>query len=121
MFAELAFAVALIQQSPPQSYSAGPHTWTAVHTAGQLPWKTPPGIQYPDQARDRDIYRGDVTIGCEVRLDTGRLENCRVLAETPEGVGFGRRAVVGLGQSYLDTTRWSEPLVAVRVGFVGNF
>src|SRR5690606_9376424 len=43
----------------------------------------------------RQAGRGVIT--CEVRLDT-RLENCRLVSETPSGQGFGQAALASAGE-----------------------
>lgn len=48
------------------------------------------GRYVPDRARATRTY-GRVDLSCRIRLDT-RVENCRVLRETPEGYGFGEAA-----------------------------
>jgi periplasmic protein TonB len=54
---------------------------------------SPADIQrvYPVAAR-RARVSGNVLLSCRIRLDT-RLENCRVLRETPAGQGFGAAAL----------------------------
>lgn len=47
---------------------------------------------------------GMVTLRCTIRLDS-RLENCRVLSETPSGFGFGAAAV----RIAIDRFRFSPP------------
>lgn len=46
---------------------------------------------YPPAAR-RARISGNVLLSCRIRLDT-RLENCRVVRETPVGQGFGEAAL----------------------------
>ncbi len=48
------------------------------------------GRYVPPRARATRTY-GDVSLRCTVRLDT-RVENCRILRETPSGYGFGDAA-----------------------------
>lgn len=49
------------------------------------------GRYYPDSALDRSVS-GRAVITCNVRLDT-RVEDCRVVGESPAGMGFGEAAV----------------------------
>lgn len=48
------------------------------------------GRYVPPGARATRTY-GDVSLRCTVRLDT-RVENCRIVRETPAGYGFGEAA-----------------------------
>ena len=48
------------------------------------------GRYVPARARSTRTY-GDVSLRCQVRLDT-RVENCRVVSESPTGYGFGDAA-----------------------------
>lgn len=50
---------------------------------------------YPPAAR-RARISGNVLLSCRIRLDT-RLENCRVVRETPAGQGFGQAALATVG------------------------
>ncbi|HEY0053206.1 MAG TPA: TonB family protein, partial [Caulobacteraceae bacterium] len=47
--------------------------------------------EYPREAR-RTRQTGQVQLECRIRLDT-RLEGCRVMRETPAGLGFGPAAI----------------------------
>ncbi|HEX4181338.1 MAG TPA: TonB family protein [Caulobacteraceae bacterium] len=77
---------------------------TETHVASNPPtkiigdpnWvKRPDGAQfakyYPQRAQDAEID-GTATLSCAVTA-TGRLEGCRVIAETPSGVGFAAAAL----------------------------
>jgi protein TonB len=46
---------------------------------------------YP-RAAQRARISGNVLLSCRIRLD-GRLDNCRVVRESPEGQGFGEAAL----------------------------
>lgn len=48
--------------------------------------------EYPETAAAGNIGLATVRIGCIVPAD-GRLEECRVLYEAPDGMGFGRAAL----------------------------
>lgn len=57
----------------------------------------------PAAARRRRVD-GMVTLRCTIRLDS-RLENCRIMTETPSGMGFGAAAV----RVATDRFRFSPP------------
>ena len=71
----------------PGSGSSGPRLITGP-TMGQV------RANHPPAARSR---YGRVELSCRIRLDT-RLDGCRVVRETPAGLGFGEAglAVSGL-------------------------
>lgn len=63
---------------------------------GQPNWLKRPGPgefarYYPARALDRELS-GEARLSCTVSA-VGALSSCRVLAETPEGLGFGAAAV----------------------------
>ena len=60
-----------------------------------LVWRKSPEINFPDRAR---YETGMAAILCLVRRD-GRLQDCTVESEFPEGSGFGRAATLGAHQS----------------------
>lgn len=64
---------------------------------------------YPRAALSaRQGGRGVIT--CEVRLDT-RLDNCRLVSETPSGQGFGQAALAAAGEfRFQPPTRDGRPL-----------
>lgn len=76
-------------------------------------------VRGPDSAQIARVYpraalsarqggRGVIT--CEVRLDT-RLENCRLVSETPPGQGFGQAALAAAGDfRFQPPTRDGRPL-----------
>jgi protein TonB len=65
--------------------SGGPPRFIAGPTSRQI-------ADAASAAAKRARVDGMVTLRCTIRLDT-RLENCRVLNETPTGLGFGEAAV----------------------------
>ncbi len=76
--------------SPP-----GEDTAPAGENFAGLVWRKSPEINFPDRAR---YETGMAAILCEVRRD-GRLQDCTVESEFPEGSGFGRAATLGAHQS----------------------
>jgi len=56
-----------------------------------LVWRQSPEIEFPDRAR---YEVGLAAIVCHVR-ETGRLRDCTIESEFPEGSGFGRAATFG--------------------------
>lgn len=61
-------------------------------------------VRAAEQRRIRARVNATVNVRCELRADT-RLENCRVLNETPAGLGFGEAAV----QVAIDRFRFEVP------------
>jgi TonB family protein len=55
-------------------------------------WLRPPQAEYPALALSRGIEEGRVTLECLATM-SGALESCRVLSESPAGVGFGDSAL----------------------------
>lgn len=70
---------------------SGPDDSPAEEDFAGLVWARSPDISYPSQARHD---RGLAAILCYVR-DNGRLRDCSVESEFPEGSGFGRAATLG--------------------------
>lgn len=60
-----------------------------------LRWAQPPEISFPSRARYEE---GLAAIACRVR-ESGRLRDCTVESEFPEGSGFGRQATLGAHRS----------------------
>ena len=67
-----------------------------------------------------DPVRGRVRLECEVRTD-GRLEDCRILSETPEGAGFGAAALSGASRARVPPNRRGGRAVNERVTFDMTF
>lgn len=63
-----------------------------------LVWEHQAFPQYPETAALRRIPLASVRLACIVPAD-GRLNECRVLSETPERLGFGRNALVAARNS----------------------
>ncbi len=74
---------------------------------------------YPEQARRNNI-QGDAALRCGVR-DDGRLADCRVVAETPEGYGFADGAAQAARRARIDpqslVNEAPDRTVLVRVRF----
>jgi TonB family protein len=66
--------------------------------AGGLTWAQQVLPEYPEAAATRDIGLASVRLACIVPAN-GRLEECRVLYEAPDGLGFGRNALVAARNS----------------------
>jgi len=63
--------------------------------ASNVPWLEAPtyadvAAAYPAKARERKVG-GQATLSCKFKAD-GRLDDCRVLGESPFGMGFGAAA-----------------------------
>lgn len=84
-----------------------------------VPWARSPQVEYPAVALSRGVSRGVVTIDCAVET-TGALSDCRTSEDQPAELGFGRMALSAMRQARVDTTRWTQPRVAVRLSFVSN-
>lgn len=98
---------------------AGPDGSTQPWLRGGTPapsgpprWLRRPSPVFPDRALSRGVTRGSVELSCTVD-GSGRLSDCEVVRETPEGLGFGasalretrralaaQRVVNGVPQSY---------------------
>ena len=84
-----------------------------------VPWAISPQVEYPAVALSRGVSRGLVTIDCAVET-TGALSDCRTTEDQPAELGFGRMALSAMRQARVDTARWTQPRVAVRLSFVSN-
>lgn len=60
--------------------------------SGPPRWLRRPTPEFPDRALDRGVMRGSVELSCTVD-GSGRLANCEVMQETPQGLGFGASAL----------------------------
>jgi len=67
--------------------AAGPITWAHMATP-----------EYPEAAMSSQIALASARLACLVPPD-GRFEQCRVLYESPDGLGFGRSALVAAQNS----------------------
>ena len=68
---------------------SGPGTGTVRARPIRFPSPAEKRRVHPSAARDQ---AGRGVIACRIRLDT-RLEACRILEESPPGLGFGRAAL----------------------------
>jgi protein TonB len=84
-----------------------------------VPWTRSPQVEYPAAALSRGVDRGVVTIDCAVET-TGALSDCRTIEDQPAELGFGRMALSAMRQARVDTARWTQPRVAVRLSFVSS-
>lgn len=66
--------------------------------SGTVTWRHQVPPEYPEAAADRDIALASVRLACIVPAN-GRLDECRVLYEAPDGLGFGRNALVAARKS----------------------
>lgn len=66
--------------------------WDLRPRASNLDWARRPLPEYPQTAVAAGGPTGDVRVACIVPAD-GRLRDCRVVSETPAGVGFGQSAL----------------------------
>lgn len=66
--------------------------------AGSITWAHHVLPEYPEAAVMRDVALASVRLACIVPAD-GRLEECRVLYEAPDGLGFGRNALAAARSS----------------------
>jgi protein TonB len=70
---------------PPPPKTIGNPNWLSRPDGAQL------AAFYPRRAMDNDID-GSATLACAVTA-IGRLDDCRIVAESPAGVGFGAAAL----------------------------
>lgn len=66
--------------------------------AGSVTWAQQVLPEYPEEGAARNIGLASVRLACIVPAN-GRLNECRVLYEAPEGLGFGRNALVAARNS----------------------
>lgn len=77
--------------------------WTVRFSAPEAPtlfailedprWAVPPRPVMPRSARRARIERAEVRLDCEIVPGFGRMRNCRVIQDGPEGHGFGQAAI----------------------------
>lgn len=60
--------------------------------SGPPRWLRQPTPEFPDRALNRGVTRGSVELSCTVG-GSGRLADCEVMEESPEGLGFGANAL----------------------------
>ena len=84
-----------------------------------VPWSRAPQVEYPAAALSRGVDRGVVTIDCAVEA-TGALSDCKTTEDQPVELGFGRMALSAMRQARVDTARWTQPRMAVRLSFVSS-
>lgn len=65
---------------------------------GTVTWAHQVPPEYPEAAAMRNIALASVRLACVVPA-SGRLEECRILYEAPEGLGFGRNALAAARSS----------------------
>ena len=71
---------------------------------------------YPPAAR-RARISGEALLSCRIRLDS-RLQNCRVVRETPSGYGFGAAALATVGHfRALPPTEGARPVENAEATF----
>lgn len=61
-------------------------------------WESQVVPEYPQAALGHNIEMASVRLACVVP-ENGRFDECRILSERPEGLGFGRSALVAARQS----------------------
>jgi TonB family protein len=78
---------------------SGPDTATQPLLRGASPapsgpprWLRRPAPTFPDRALDRGVMRGSVELSCTVD-GSGRLADCEIVRESPQGLGFGTSAL----------------------------
>lgn len=69
-----------------------------ARASGTITWVSQAAPEYPEAAVLRDIPLATVRVACIVPPD-GRLDECRILSEAPDGLGFGRAALVAARNS----------------------
>jgi protein TonB len=117
MLIETVFAAVLLSQATAPS-QAGAEPGSAVRNVRDLPWLRMPPVEYPERALSQGVGRGVAVLACSVAAE-GALADCRIVDESPAGMGFGQAALAGARRARLDSARWSEPGVTFRIGFAG--
>jgi TonB family protein len=56
-------------------------------------WAVPPRPVMPRSARPARIHAAQVQLDCEIVPEFGRMRNCRVIQDGPQGHGFGEAAI----------------------------
>ena len=76
--------------------------------------------EYPEAAAVRDIPLATVRIACIVPAD-GRLDDCRVLYEAPDGMGFGRSALAAARDSRVGLPEGDTSSVGAVIVYSARF
>jgi outer membrane biosynthesis protein TonB len=83
-------------------------------------WASQALPEYPNAAIQRDIPVATVELACVVAAE-GRLSECRVLSENPEGLGFGRNALEAARRSRLNVPEDDTSSVGEIAQYVARF
>ena len=83
-------------------------------------WAVRPTPEYPARAIAAGIAEGEVELECEA-LAEGRVGACRVIRETPQGVGFAEAAQVSMRAARLHASQIDGTDVDSRIGFRVRF
>ena len=83
-------------------------------------WAVRPTPEYPARAIIAGIAEGEVELECEA-LAEGRVGACRVIRETPQGVGFAEAAQVSMRAARLHASQIDGTDVDSRIGFRVRF
>lgn len=85
-------------------------------------WASQALPEYPGAAIQRDVPVATVELACVVAAE-GRLSECRVLSENPDGLGFGRSALEAARRSRVNVpendTRSIGEIAQYVVRFLG--
>lgn len=79
-------------------------------------WLTQPAAEFPAEAMRRGYQEGAVDLACTVAV-SGRLSDCRVVEETPEGHGFGASALKAASRARLEPRRVDGVAMEAQVRF----
>jgi TonB family protein len=84
-------------------------------------WTRPPTpTTYPAAAMDQGVSSGSAEVSCAVLAD-GRVSDCGVVSETPEGAGFGQAAVAAAAEARLSPRTVDSVPVGGTVRFTIRF
>ena len=79
-------------------------------------WLQAPRPEYPKAAQRADEESGMARLECQTRTD-GRVQACRILEETPTGVGFGEEAVRATMKARVQPELADGALIESRIAF----
>jgi TonB family protein len=94
--------------------------WTQPRVFPPNLWSRPPVADYPSAAAEAGIESGFAVVGCIVGQG-GRLQDCRVERENPQGAGFGEAAMRAMRGTRMSLTDDSAPEIGQVVTTILRF
>lgn len=83
-------------------------------------WARQPAPDYPSLAMQRGIEQGEVRLKCLVAAE-GVLSECRILTESPAGVGFGQSALRSAERSRVGIPEDGATVIGTVINFTIRF